>query len=125
MLGCDLRDDVELYFSNRTWITLGCGGFLCTRYVPKLEEMLQDGESTSRRIARSKPPPRSWPNTSPTSRFAARVQAEGHRYAHERFSYEKMIEGMLEQLARPAPRLRATPPAATAALAPQPCASGS
>lgn len=38
MLGIDLRSDFNLYFSNRTWLTLGCGGFLLTHYVPHLEE---------------------------------------------------------------------------------------
>jgi len=36
VLGVDLTDRVEGYFSNRTWITLGCGGFLLTRFVPGL-----------------------------------------------------------------------------------------
>ncbi|MGE3966533.1 MAG: glycosyltransferase [Planctomycetota bacterium] len=38
VLGIDLRSDFDLYFSNRTWLTLGCGGFLLTHYVPHLEE---------------------------------------------------------------------------------------
>lgn len=38
VIGIDLRHDVELYFSNRTWLTMGCGGFLLARYVPSLEE---------------------------------------------------------------------------------------
>lgn len=38
VLGIDLRSDFDLYFSNRTWLTLGCGGFLLTHYVPCLEE---------------------------------------------------------------------------------------
>ncbi len=38
VLGIDKSDDIDLYFSNRTWLTLGCGGFLLTRYVPNLEE---------------------------------------------------------------------------------------
>jgi len=38
MLGIDPRHDVPRYFSNRTWLTLGCGGFLLTRYIPGLEE---------------------------------------------------------------------------------------
>ena len=42
MLGIDARDDVDLCFSNRTWITLGCGGFLLTRYVPGLEEIFEN-----------------------------------------------------------------------------------
>ena len=44
MLGIDPRSDVPLYFSNRTWLTLGCGGFLLTRYVPRLEELFTNNE---------------------------------------------------------------------------------
>jgi hypothetical protein len=99
MLGIDLRADVELYFSNRTWITLGCGGFLCTRYVPKLEEVLRDGEhvATYRTIEEAPAVIAKYLADEPLRK---KVQAEGHRYAHERFSYEKMIEGMLAELAR-------------------------
>ncbi len=42
MLGIDLRNDVDLYTSNRTWLTLGCGGFLLTRYAPNLEELFEN-----------------------------------------------------------------------------------
>src|SRR5262249_5647088 len=120
MLGCDLRDDVELYFSNRTWITLGCGGFLCTRYVPKLEELLQDGvhvaywktiEDAPRTIAK-------YLENEP---LRLKVQAEGHRFAHERFSYKRMVEGMLEALERP---LRALPTSGTTTLAARPLRLG-
>ncbi len=38
VLGQDLHSDVDAYFSNRTWLTLGCGGFLLTHHVPNLEE---------------------------------------------------------------------------------------
>jgi spore maturation protein CgeB len=44
VLGVDARDDVHLYFSNRTWLTLGCGGFLLTRYVSGLEELFTNHE---------------------------------------------------------------------------------
>ena len=37
VLGRDWRDDCTWYFSNRTWFTLGCGGFLLTNYAPDLE----------------------------------------------------------------------------------------
>jgi hypothetical protein len=99
MLGCDLRDDVELYFSNRTWITLGCGGFLVTRYVPKLEEVLRDGEhvGTYRTVEEGPDVVARWLADDEKRK---RVQAEGHRWAHERFSYKNMIAGMLEELAR-------------------------
>ena len=32
----------EGYFSNRTWLTLGSGGFLLTNYVPGLEEFFEN-----------------------------------------------------------------------------------
>ncbi len=44
VLGVDLRDDVYLYFSKRTWLTLGCGGFLLTRYIQGLEEFFTNHE---------------------------------------------------------------------------------
>ncbi len=39
VLGTNTVNDVELYFSNRTFLTLACGGFHLTHYVPALEEM--------------------------------------------------------------------------------------
>ncbi len=44
ILGCDQSFELEGYFSNRTWITLGCGGFLLTNYNPGLEEIFTKGE---------------------------------------------------------------------------------
>ena len=44
MLGCDHTRDVELCFSNRTWLTLGCGGFLVTNYYPGLETLFKNHE---------------------------------------------------------------------------------
>lgn len=44
IIGMDPRDDLDLYFSNRTWLSLACGGFLLTRYVPNLEEHFTNHE---------------------------------------------------------------------------------
>lgn len=44
VLGRDWRDDCEWYFSNRTWFTLGCGGFLLTNYAPRLEDLFTNHE---------------------------------------------------------------------------------
>jgi len=41
VLGCDWRHDVRWYFSNRTWFTLGCEGFLLTNYAPGLEDLFE------------------------------------------------------------------------------------
>jgi hypothetical protein len=43
VLGRDWTDACEAYFSNRTWFTLGCGGFLLTNYVPGLEGIFESG----------------------------------------------------------------------------------
>ena len=44
ILGCDQSFELEGYFSNRTWITLGCGGFLLTNYNPGLEDIFTKGK---------------------------------------------------------------------------------
>jgi len=94
MIGIDLRDDVDLYFSNRTWITLGCRGFLLTRHVPNLEEILSEGEHCA--FFRSPEDA-----VQQVARYLAddaarrRIAAAGHRYAHEHYSYPRMLERML------------------------------
>lgn len=42
VLGRDWRDDCAWYFSNRTWFTLGCRGFLITNYAPGLEDIFEN-----------------------------------------------------------------------------------
>ena len=43
MLGCDFSHDMDYNTSNRTWITLGCGGFLLTNYQRGMEDMFVKG----------------------------------------------------------------------------------
>jgi spore maturation protein CgeB len=43
ILGCDVREDIECHTSNRTWITLGCGGFLLTSYSSGFETIFTRG----------------------------------------------------------------------------------
>jgi hypothetical protein len=43
ILGCDAHLEMEGCFSNRTWHTLGCGGFLLTNYQPGLEDIFVKG----------------------------------------------------------------------------------
>lgn len=94
VIGCDLRDDVELYFSNRTWLSLGCGAFLVTRHIPKLEEVLTDGEH----CAFYRDPAHA---VEVVGRYLAddaarsRIAAAGHAYAHREYSYARMLERML------------------------------
>lgn len=44
VLGINTVNSVELYFSNRTFLTLASGGFHLTEYVPQLEELFKNGE---------------------------------------------------------------------------------
>ncbi|MCA8951704.1 MAG: glycosyltransferase family 1 protein [Planctomycetes bacterium] len=44
VLGINEVNDDVYYFSNRTFLTLACGGFHLTHYVPKLENVFADGE---------------------------------------------------------------------------------
>ncbi len=44
VLGLNQFNDDPLYFSNRTFLTLACGGFHVTHYVPGLETVFTDGE---------------------------------------------------------------------------------
>lgn len=43
VLGTNEVNSVELYFSNRTFLTLAAGGFHLTHYVPGLERMFENG----------------------------------------------------------------------------------
>jgi hypothetical protein len=42
LLGRDWTTECEGYTSNRTWFTLGCGGFLVTSYSPGLETLVEN-----------------------------------------------------------------------------------
>lgn len=44
ILGCDFSHAMDHNTSNRTWITLGCGGFLLTNYQAGLESIFTKGE---------------------------------------------------------------------------------
>ena len=42
ILGADITDKVEGYWSNRLWLTLGCGGFFLTAYVRGMEKFFEN-----------------------------------------------------------------------------------
>ena len=44
VIGLNEVNDDSYYFSNRTFLTLACGGFHLTHYVPKLENVFKHGE---------------------------------------------------------------------------------
>jgi len=96
VVGIDERDDVELYFSNRTWLTLGCGGFLLTRYVPCLEEYFtnhrhlvwyRDAEECAELIR----------YYLAHEEARAAVAAEGCSYVHEHHTFRHATAEMIRQ----------------------------
>ena len=42
ILGADITAEVEGYWSNRLWLTLGCGGFFLTAYVRGMEKYFEN-----------------------------------------------------------------------------------
>jgi len=42
VLGADITDKVDGYWSNRLWLTLGCGGFFLTAYVRGMEKFFEN-----------------------------------------------------------------------------------
>lgn len=99
MIGIDVRHDVDLYFSNRTWLTLGCGGFLLTRYVPSLEEYFtnhrhlvwyRSAEECSELVR----------HYLANEEQRARIAAEGHRYVQEHHTFRHATAEMV-RLASP------------------------
>jgi spore maturation protein CgeB len=42
MLGIDAVTTIEGHWTNRLWLTLGCGGFHLTNYIPGMEEVFEN-----------------------------------------------------------------------------------
>jgi spore maturation protein CgeB len=97
VIGWNIDPTVELYFSNRTWYTLGCGGFLLTAYCPCLEELFTRAKELDwftnldeccEKIA--------YYLTHDDER--REIAAAGCRLAHSEYSYDKMVERIIADL---------------------------
>jgi tRNA A-37 threonylcarbamoyl transferase component Bud32 len=97
ILGCDFSREMDHNTSNRTWITLGCGGFLLTNYQAGLETIFTRGvhlewyhsveecleliayylghESERRRIAR-----------------------QGYEFAHAEHTYDHVMDALIRRI---------------------------
>lgn len=97
MLGWNIDPTVELYFSNRTWYTLGCGGFLLTAYSPGIETLFQRGrhldwfESMDECCAKIR-----YYLAHDAER--RKIAQAGHRLAHEDYSYDRMAETVVRDM---------------------------
>lgn len=97
ILGIEKATDLELYFSNRTWFVLGCGGFLLIHYVNGLEHLFANHEHLV------------WFKDTEECcdliRFylahddlRKRIARTGQAFAHEMYQNERMAEFMLRTL---------------------------
>jgi hypothetical protein len=97
MLGCDQSFELEGYFSNRTWITLGCGGFLLTNYNPGLENIFTKGEHLE------------WYHSQEEClelidyylKHEARrkqIAQNGYRFAHTHRTYDKVMDEIISHI---------------------------
>ena len=97
ILGWNIDPTVDLYFSNRTWYTLGCGGFLLTLYGPSLEELFVRGghldwfESPQECCDKIE-----YYLQHPEER--KKIARAGYDLAHNEYSYEKMVEQIVIDL---------------------------
>ena len=89
LLGWNIDPTVELYFSNRTWYTLGCGGFLLTAYSPCLEELFGRGQELDwfESLAECCEKIEYYLAHDGERR---QIAAAGCRLAHSKYSYDKM-----------------------------------
>lgn len=95
MIGWNIDASVELYFSNRTWFSIGSGACYLTRYCPKLEEMFDRGkhldwfETPEEGVEKVQ-----YYLDHPEKREIMRK--EGHKLAHEKYSFTVLAQHMVE-----------------------------
>ena len=98
VLGWNIDPTIDLYLSNRTWYTLGCGGFLLTAYCPSLEEILGRGKELD------------WFETVEEccqkieyylkhEEKRKKIALAGYELAHGGFSYQKMVAQIVKDVA--------------------------
>ena len=94
MLGADITSEVEGYWSNRLWLTLGCGGFFLTQYVDGMEKYFENKKHLV------------WYHNeqeclSLAEEYIARPQErhkiamEGYRLVHERHTFHHFVDRVI------------------------------
>ena len=105
ILGWNIDPTIDLYFSNRTWYTLGCGGFLLTAYTPSLEELFGRGKELD------------WFETVEEccdrieyylqhDEERKKIAGAGYQLAHSDYSYDKMVERIIADIRKEGLRLK-------------------
>jgi hypothetical protein len=97
ILGWNIDPTIDLYFSNRTWYTLGCGGFLLTAYTPSLEEIFGQGKELDwfETIEECCDKIEYYLQHDEERQLIARA---GYQLAHSEYSYDKMVEKILADI---------------------------
>ena len=99
ILGWNIDPTIDLYFSNRTWYTLGCGGFLLTAYSPSLEEIFD------RRVELD------WFESIEEccekiryylqhDKERKKIAETGYHLAHTKYSYAEMVKKIIEDVSQ-------------------------
>jgi len=97
VLGRDWRDDCALYCSNRTWLTLGSGGFLLTNHFPGIEELFENhGELVWYRSSDECLELIEHYLARPDER--RRIASAGHRYAREQRTVDHFVRDVFDRL---------------------------
>jgi spore maturation protein CgeB len=94
VLGADITTDIEGYWSNRLWLTLGCGGFFLTGYVRGMEKYFENGrhlvwyhdERECRSLAEE---------YLAKSRERKKIAMEGYRLVHQHHTYHHFVDRVL------------------------------
>lgn len=101
VLGADATSDIEGHWSNRLWLTLGCGGFLLTNYVKGMEKIFENRKHLV------------WYHdeqecVSLVREYLARpderksIADEGYRFAHEHHTFNHFADRVLALCREPA-----------------------
>lgn len=103
VLGVNEVNDDLFYFSNRTFLTLACGAFHLTHYVPRLDDVFRDGEHLVcyRDEADALAKIEQW---LPRVDDRARIAAGGHAEVMEHHQYYHRVARILHWLQTGLPR---------------------
>ncbi len=95
VLGADITNEVQGYWSNRLWLTLGCGGFFLTSYVLGMEKYFinkthlvwyNNQEDFFNLVEEylSKPEER------------LRIARQGYEFVHKNYTFHHFVERVLD-----------------------------
>lgn len=95
VLGADITNSTDGCWSNRLWLTLGCGGFLLTNYVPGMEEFFTNQEHLVwyRSEEECVDLVKEFLNK-PKER--ERIADQGYRYVHEHQTFHHFVDKVFE-----------------------------